>query len=96
MLLSSGVLLPTLNLRPYFHTIAKGESHLAVRIDRCVIHKPVEQLPYPLLVQMGARRYLLSPCYLKSGLQGGISTKPAEWFKRQVSDFIISSNSLSE
>ena len=53
MLLSSGVLLPTLNLRPYFHTIAKGESHLAVRIDRCVIHKPVEQLPYPLLVQMG-------------------------------------------
>lgn len=27
-----------------FHTIAEGEHHPAVRIDRCVIHKPMEQL----------------------------------------------------
>ncbi len=36
--------LPVLNLRPTFHAIAEGENHPTVRIDRCVIHKPVEQL----------------------------------------------------
>ena len=32
------------NLRADFRTVAEGENHPAVRIDRCVIHKPVEQL----------------------------------------------------
>ena len=36
--------LPALNLRVDFCPIAEGEYHPAVRIDRCVIHKPVEQL----------------------------------------------------
>ena len=36
--------LPALNLRTDFHAIAEGEHHPAVMIDRCVIHKPVEQL----------------------------------------------------
>lgn len=36
--------LPALNLRADFHPIAEGEHHPAIRIDRCVIHKPVEQL----------------------------------------------------
>lgn len=36
--------LPALNLRAYFRPIAEGEHHSAVRIYRCVIHKPVEQL----------------------------------------------------
>ena len=35
---------PALNLCADFHAIAEGEYHPAVRIDRCVIHKPVEQL----------------------------------------------------
>ena len=36
--------LPALNLRPAFHSVAEGEKHPAVRIDCCVIHKPVEEL----------------------------------------------------
>ena len=32
------------NLCADFRTVAEGEHHPAVRIDRCVIHKPVEQL----------------------------------------------------
>lgn len=34
----------TLNLRTNFHTIAEGENYHAVRIDCCIIHKPVKQL----------------------------------------------------
>lgn len=37
-------LLPTLNLRPDFHAVVKGEHHPAIRIDHCIIHKPMEQL----------------------------------------------------
>ena len=33
-----------LNFRPDFHAVAEGEYHPATQIDRCVIHKPVEQL----------------------------------------------------
>lgn len=36
--------LPTLNLRPDFHAVAEGERHPAVRINHCIIHKPIEQL----------------------------------------------------
>ena len=36
--------LPSLNLRPDFHAVAESEYHPAGRIDRCVIHKPMEQL----------------------------------------------------
>ena len=34
----------SLNLRADFHAVAEGENHPAIRIDRCVIHKPMEQL----------------------------------------------------
>ena len=34
----------SLNLRADFHSVAEGENHPAIRIDRRVIHKPVEQL----------------------------------------------------
>ncbi len=34
----------SLNLRADFRPVAEGEHHPAIRIDRCVIHKPVEQL----------------------------------------------------
>ncbi len=40
-------------------------------------------LPYPLLVQMGTEIPALALLLLKNGMQGGIGTKPAEWFKRQ-------------
>lgn len=33
-----------LNLRADFHSVTEGEYHPAVRIDCCVIHRPVEQL----------------------------------------------------
>lgn len=33
-----------LNLRPDFRAVAEGEHYPAVRIDRCVIYKPMEQL----------------------------------------------------
>ena len=36
--------LPALNLRADFLPVAEGEHHTAVRIHRCVICKPVEQL----------------------------------------------------
>ena len=36
--------LPALNLCADFHPIAEGKYHPSVRMDRCVIHKPVEQL----------------------------------------------------
>lgn len=34
--------LPALNLFPDFYPITKGEKCPAVRIDRCIIHKPVK------------------------------------------------------
>ena len=36
--------LPALNIRPDLHAVAEGERRPAVWIDRCIIHKPVEQL----------------------------------------------------
>ena len=36
--------LPALNPRSDFRTVAESENHSAVRIDRCIIYKPVEQL----------------------------------------------------
>lgn len=44
--------LPALNLRPDFHAVAESENHPAVRIDRYVIHKPVEQLPVEIHRQL--------------------------------------------
>lgn len=32
------------NLCADFRTVAESKNHPAIRIDRCVIHKPVEQL----------------------------------------------------
>lgn len=35
--------LPALNIRADFHSVAKSENQPAVRMNRCVIYKPVEQ-----------------------------------------------------
>ncbi len=37
--------LPASNLRADFRTVSEGEHHPAIRMYRCVIHQPVEQLP---------------------------------------------------
>ncbi len=42
--------LPTLNPCPDFHAAAEGKYHPAVRIDRCVIHKSVEQLLVEIMI----------------------------------------------
>lgn len=43
---------PALNLRSDFHAIAERECHPAIRIDRCIPHKTVEQLPVEIHRQL--------------------------------------------